>query len=496
MNTNPWLGWSSYEETSAAQGNLFVGRSKEIGELFSLIDNNLLVTLYGKSGIGKTSILKAGLFSPLLAAGYCPIVCRCDGGGDYPDFIIRQIKLNCKIEPSGDSNSYLSLIDFFQECNFFHEESTIFPVLFFDQFEDWFRLGPGFVEKLLSDISFLISSAYEGVTNFRFVISIREDYLYLLEDAIGNASLSELKQNRYRLTELNEYQAEEILDLGKIAAPVRTRLLAISKTVAGYHPGLLSFYCHELYNQYPTGIPEEALTLLDDEANLISSYYDNCFKQNGISEKTKRYIEENLQEEGMRHPLHLDVIKRNISPKELTHLLDGQYKLLQKFPVGNEEHVELMHDKLAELINRKRADGVEKQRRVLLTTFFSFYMPAVAYVLWKIALVWNHIKLDLDLPSLEDTDILFFGAALSLTILVYYLVYQLPEGICRYVYFGQTWLSILPHLVIPGISGIYLYLYQLESSNVKGNLLIWFLFCGLCLSLLYIVLNSLIKHDQ
>lgn len=63
---NPWAGLLSYEDPAKATRQiLFTGRTKETQEVYNLIDNNLLVTLYGKSGIGKTSLLNAGVF-PLL----------------------------------------------------------------------------------------------------------------------------------------------------------------------------------------------------------------------------------------------------------------------------------------------------------------------------------------------------------------------------------------------------------------------------------------------
>ena len=41
-----------------------------------MVDNNLLVTLYGKTGIGKTSILNAGVFPLLRSRNYLPISIR------------------------------------------------------------------------------------------------------------------------------------------------------------------------------------------------------------------------------------------------------------------------------------------------------------------------------------------------------------------------------------------------------------------------------------
>ena len=55
---NPWIGLSSYDEKMISKGYKFCGRSNATMELYSLVDNNINVTLYGKSGTGKSSFWK------------------------------------------------------------------------------------------------------------------------------------------------------------------------------------------------------------------------------------------------------------------------------------------------------------------------------------------------------------------------------------------------------------------------------------------------------
>ena len=44
----------------------------------------LLTTLFGQSGLGKTSLLRAGIVPRLRAEGYCPIYVRIDYAPDSP----------------------------------------------------------------------------------------------------------------------------------------------------------------------------------------------------------------------------------------------------------------------------------------------------------------------------------------------------------------------------------------------------------------------------
>ena len=64
MIENPWKGLVSYEETDIEKYK-FCGRTEAVGKFYSLLTNNLFSTLYGRTGCGKTSLLRAGIF-PLL----------------------------------------------------------------------------------------------------------------------------------------------------------------------------------------------------------------------------------------------------------------------------------------------------------------------------------------------------------------------------------------------------------------------------------------------
>ena len=71
---NPFKGLYYYEE---ADKDIFHGRDNESSELFDLVTLNGLTVVFGKSGIGKTSLLNAGLF-PLLRGNFLPVKLRLD----------------------------------------------------------------------------------------------------------------------------------------------------------------------------------------------------------------------------------------------------------------------------------------------------------------------------------------------------------------------------------------------------------------------------------
>src|SRR5262245_44680364 len=67
---NPWPGLAAYGEASA---KYFHGRDEEATELLRLIRLAPLAVLYAKSGLGKSSLLQAGLFPMLRDEHYLPI---------------------------------------------------------------------------------------------------------------------------------------------------------------------------------------------------------------------------------------------------------------------------------------------------------------------------------------------------------------------------------------------------------------------------------------
>lgn len=240
-NQNPWAGLSSYEDPAKSDLKLkFCGRDNETKEVARLIDDNFFVTLYGKSGIGKTSLLNAGVFPALRREQYTPLSLRLGMTEETSSFqaVITQA-IEHAIDEVGGSMHIINVIDeqaekdatdylwrWFARRRFLTANGQItFPVLVFDQFEEVFRYKESRkkTEILLEQLDYLIDEshaigdcvvdgeAYNYDFNFRFVLSIREDDLYRLEDALDNCSLPALKRCRYRLHSLSEQGAHDAI---------------------------------------------------------------------------------------------------------------------------------------------------------------------------------------------------------------------------------------------------------------------------------------------
>ena len=70
---HPYAGLFPFREEDK---DYFFGRDREINALAKLIDKKTLTVLFGKSGVGKTSLLCAGLIPRLRNKYYLPIFLR------------------------------------------------------------------------------------------------------------------------------------------------------------------------------------------------------------------------------------------------------------------------------------------------------------------------------------------------------------------------------------------------------------------------------------
>src|SRR5436190_1913282 len=86
--SNPWPGLAAFTECDQAY---FHGREQELDQLAGRVDSDRLVVLFGLSGLGKTSLLRAGLF-PRLRPRMLPVYVRLDFDGDSPALVEQVLR--------------------------------------------------------------------------------------------------------------------------------------------------------------------------------------------------------------------------------------------------------------------------------------------------------------------------------------------------------------------------------------------------------------------
>lgn len=387
MYKNPWRCLAAYKEPRQGDKEtfLFCGRDKESIELTFLIKKNLFVTLYGRTGIGKTSLLEAGVFPLLRKDNYLPIVVRFGMQDDirksFAENVVSSIESQgirvektVADEPTSTLGDGPHDIDFlwtyFATRHFYKGERKVFPVVVLDQFEENLISSRRESLLLLEQIYSLTDDnkdypvGYHSETNFRFVLSIREDELYRLEEIIDKSQLREFKNNRYRLTHLSKECAtdvickpgEELLPSGENERhAIIDGILkqATDEDGDNINTLLLSLVCSCLYDRC---VARKANTLAMEDIyalgnNLLVDFYDSLH----IKKRTRRIIEEKfIDANGRRNAVNIDDL--DIAFAELEELCSGSKRILQKI----NKRLELVHDLLAQAIFETKKKKKEK----------------------------------------------------------------------------------------------------------------------------------------
>lgn len=430
---NLWKGLVSYTEDDVIEGRyIFSGRRDITLALLSMVKNNLLVTLYGKSGIGKTSMLQAGLFPLLRRDNYLPVLLR-PAEIDYDNFdgyVIETVKdqlekhnvtryiagkdgrFNQKTD-NGTDDSVGNIALWFASSKFYDSDNReVFPVLVFDQFEALFIGSRDKGSEVLRGLHTLIDDSElqcpEGVVchneaNFRIMLVVREDDLFRLEDAIDELGYRSMKNNRLRLRALTDAQAREVIEkpvdelkrqTGFSLIPddereeVIKRIIDISRNRSSkVDSAILSLVCSELYSLANGGVITSRLVGQINK-NPLGRFYSNAIR--GLKDEERLYIESLVDNRGRRRTVFRSNINKYI--KEPDKLFNGENKLLQNVPGTkpadgdpDNQPVELVHDLLAKAVaeskGRRRKINRYVMRKALLTSLSIILFCAVFAVI-------------------------------------------------------------------------------------------------------------------
>ncbi|MEO6893632.1 MAG: WD40 repeat domain-containing protein [Ginsengibacter sp.] len=350
---NPFKGPSSYED-----GDKFYGRDNEIKEITGLIKNDALTLLFSRSGTGKSSIIKAGIF-PVLKTEYefFPIYIHLNDGAvketsakNLCDFIIKRslddikeyfsTKENFTILSPENSKPH-SLFEFTHNLQIMGTDKSsaddespiqylIKPVFFFDQFEEIFTqpFDKTELQFLLNEIKCLVENEVPDYLkeeiisskdnqyirlrnalkskqkNFRVVFSFREEYLPQFESLRNEIPSIRFTNSRYRLEPFSVATAKTIIVKTATAISDETALdvsESIAMQIDGFDepkvdPFLLSLICQIIYPD----LLQQNHTSSEESKLRIKSLVENAIESyvakvyKTIDEETKKFIEQKL----------------------------------------------------------------------------------------------------------------------------------------------------------------------------------------------------------
>ncbi len=393
---HPWLGLASFTEETRAY---FYGREDEIAELCRRVQRKLLTILFGQSGLGKTSILRAGIVPRLRPEGYCPVYVRIDYSREAPEpseqikqAIFRATQSLGEWTQTGVAVTGESLWEFLHHRDDVLRDAsgrTLIPLLIFDQFEEIFTLaqsddfGRKRAAQFLEDLADLVENrapkALEARIDqdetaaerfdftrgdYRILIALREDYLAHLEGVKG--IMPSITQNRMRLARMTGAQAlaAVLKPGGKLVSEEVAE--SIVRFIAGgselpnaeVEPSLLSLICRELNNaRIAQGRTEISADLLAGSRDtILTEFYERALADQPGGVRT--FIEDAmLTESGFRESLAEERVRRAFA--SVGAPADSLAKLVDRRLLRIEERldvrrVELTHDVLCSVVRASR----------------------------------------------------------------------------------------------------------------------------------------------
>ncbi len=402
---HPWLGLASFTEESRGY---FYGREDEVGELSRRVQRKLLTILFGQSGLGKTSILQAGVVPRLREQGFCPVYVRIDYNPGAPEpaeqikeGIFRAAEQQGKWSQSGVAVQGESLWEFLHHRDDSLRDgsgATLIPLLIFDQFEEIFTLaqsdefGRQRATRFIEDLADLVENrppkalearfenddtAFERFdfarSDYRVLIALREDYLAPLEGLKG--AMPSITQNRMRLAPMTGVQALQAVTGpgGKLvsdevaAAIVRFVAGGAELANAEVEPSLLSLICRELNDKrLAESRSEISLDMLDgSHAGILGDFYERALADQ--PQAVRRFIEDQLlTDSGFRENVAEERVlgefaAAGAAPDALAVLVNR--RLLRIEERLDIRRVELTHDVLCRFVKASRDQRQEREAR-------------------------------------------------------------------------------------------------------------------------------------
>jgi WD40 repeat protein len=400
---NPWPGLAAYEE---AASNFFFGRGEEADELFQLIQQAPLTVVYGKSGLGKTSLLQAGLYPRLREQHYLPIHVRLQFVDVEMVSPLQQVMRRLMEEMDREKATFpeprtegslweylhrkdLTIVD--------HDDVPLTPVLVLDQFEELFlqkRSDTELITEVIYSLADLIENRIppellkEGARavrssldlrsqRYRIVLSFREDFLP--EVKTWEEKMPSLLRNCLRLSPmLRDRAIEAVTKAGKevLDAEVAPSIVdlvgrrdhasdAANPSEMVIEPVLLSLCCSRLNAQRTGGAKIDQALVEQTGQDILDDFYQEALNDDAVKSPpdVALFIESHLiQGDHFRgnYPKEDALGKNLLTEKQLAALTD-KHRLLRIVPHPDTARVELIHDRLVPVVRKARDERKNRQ---------------------------------------------------------------------------------------------------------------------------------------
>lgn len=315
-------GVRSFEEHDKTS---FRGRSAATEELLLRVLSVRLLLQFAPSGVGKTSLLNAGLFPRLRPHDYFPFIVRLNLASETLTQSVRRAMLDAAkscglrdpVIPENEPDLWLLLAG----TQLWSDDLQLLtPVLVFDQFEEVFTLRDEAFRKTFGDDIGDLAAGQRRKTGadatadgnvaappLKIIISLREEYLGKLEEF--STSVPSLFHERLRLPPLSAAEAREA-----IVEPARLPGTDWATPAFGYTPACLDFLIDFVDGLAATVRLIEPLTL-----QLVCQQAENLVSQRTLAAGVPTL----LSESDFGGQAGLERLVRNYYLQELGKLADA-----------------------------------------------------------------------------------------------------------------------------------------------------------------------------
>lgn len=429
---HPYAGLNHFQEEHR---DYFFGRDREISDLTKLIDKEMLTVLFGKSGVGKTSLLRAGLIPRLRSEYYLPILLRInfDDRKKSPIIHVKETIFNIinRVAPPAVPFENLTLWEYFSSIEIF--KGIVKPLLIFDQFEEMFTKGKNnrdHINPFVTEIADLIENrvpvtvwrrlekeketlAYPiGEINLRVIFSLREDYLPQLETLYRY--IPSVRFNRFRVSQMKGKDAFDAVfkpaEEGNIILDESVAKEIIEKIPGSkdpdYHPYetideswetrkiepfLLSLFCYQVNEKrLEKGAKYISMELIDDvkTEDIMNDFYEKNIRH--FKRSVRITLEDHLlTPDGYRKLQEKNSLKEEgkIKDNNIEELVNR--RIIRKETRSGMDYVELIHDVLAPILKNSRDKRKEKKRILLIISAAAILFIFLTALFIGITLVQN-----------------------------------------------------------------------------------------------------------
>ncbi|MCI0485492.1 MAG: protein kinase [Blastocatellia bacterium] len=347
----------------------FYGRETETSALFDMVahDEFRFGVLYGESGCGKTSLIRAGLIPNLLEKGHTALYCR--SHRDPLAVILEQ----CRKHTGLAAQEHEPALDFLRRAS---EKAGAGLVIICDQFEEFF-VNFRTKESRAPFVSLVAACNQSSDLRVKFLFSMRSDFLYLIGAEFDGLVVEPLMMaKRFHLRNLDRERAEEIIE--RSARQARLPLEAgLSRQVARdlvtggeVLPSELQIVGEQLQSKRIYTAQEYRQA--GGKEQLVHSYLEEVIEATGERDSSALVLRSLISDENTRLTLTLaEIVRRTqCSSETVERILElfAQARLVREIQDEEPWRYELMHEYLIDRINQitgRVMDATQRANRLL-----------------------------------------------------------------------------------------------------------------------------------